>query len=366
MRRVRSRARVSNRGWRLASVSHWPHACARASELDVSPVHSWAIHRHRIGEGTTRFGEFACGRLVFQRSFKTNDRDNRRSSKMTGSIARRAFSLALLSSGFPAMRAMAQAQRPLELGLLPNINVRTLVAHYRPMRDYLERVLRRAVQVSSAPDWSAFHRRALVYEYDLMVTAIHVGRLAQLDRNYQPLAQLLPDIDCIMICPAARPLKSVADLRGKAVVMSNPLSLVAIYGLRWLGENGLREGTDFTRLQTATDDSASSLLLRGGAAAALLSSSEFLAIAQEARLQLQVVSRFARVPGFIVMGSPRLTADELQTIRSALLDFDSRSTEGQAFLSLTGLQGLRGITPETMAAMDPYVEATRALLVDAS
>ncbi len=275
------------------------------------------------------------------------------------------FCLVLLSSGFPARRALAQAQPSLEMGLLPNLGARTLVAQYRPMREYLEHNLGRSVQLSTAPHWSAFHQRVLAYEYDLMVTAIHLARLAQLDRDYRPLVQMMPDIECLLVCAAARPLGSVAGLRGRTLVLSNPQSLVAVRGLHWLAEQGLERERDFRLARRSTDDSAASALVRGDAIAALVSSGEFLATPEPLRMQLQVVSRFARVPGFVVMASPRLEAQTAQAVRTALLAFDGRSAQGQSFFRQTGLQGMRALPDGQMEAMDPLVASTRALLQEA-
>lgn len=285
---------------------------------------------------------------------------------MTRSIPRRDFSLALLSIGLSATAASAPTQRPLEVGLLPNVSVRTLMAQYQPLREHLQRSLQRAVQLSTAPDWSGFYRRALALEYDVMVTAIHVGRLAQLDRNYRPLVQLIPDIDCILACAHARPLASVSALRGKTLVLSNPQSLVTVQGLHWLAGQGLRQGRDFSIVRTSTDDSVGSVLVRGDAAAALVSGGEMRAIAQPVRGQLRVMNRFARVPGFIVMASPRLPADEVRAIRAALLGFDAHSDEGRLFLARTGLHGIRAMPAGLMETMDPLVAQTRGLLAAAS
>ncbi len=287
---------------------------------------------------------------------------------MTRSIPRRALaSLVLLSGGLAAMPAMALAQRPpLELGLLPHISVRTLVAHYRPMREHLEHALGRPVHLSTAPHWGAFHQRALQYEYDLMVTAIHIARLAQLDRDYRPLVQFMPDIECLLVCAAARPLASVAGLRGHTLVLANPQSLVAVRGRQWLADNGLRQDVDFTLMRVPTDDSAGTVLVRGDAIGALVSSGEFRAIPEAVRMQLQVVTRFAQVPGFVVMASPRLAADDLAAARAALLALDARSAEGRAFLQLTGLQSIRAVPEGLMASMDPLVAATRELLSEAT
>lgn len=281
---------------------------------------------------------------------------------MTPSIPRRFFSLVLLSSGFAAMHVMAQAQRPLELGLLPNISARTLVTQYRPLREYLENTLQRPVQLSTAPNWSAFHGRALDYGYDLMVTAVHLARLAQLDRDYRPLVQFMPDIECLLVCSAARPLASVQGLRGRTLALSNPQSLVAVRGLHWLSEQGLRQERDFTLQRLPTDDNAATGLLRGDAVAALVSDNELRAIPDPVRMQLQVVSRFARVPGFVVMASPRLGDDETQAARAALMAFDTRLAEGRTFLASTGLQGIRAVPEGMMESMDPLVGATRASL----
>lgn len=283
---------------------------------------------------------------------------------MTRSIPRRVFSLALLSIGLSvkATAASARTQRPLEVGLLPNVSVRALMAQYQPLREHLQRTLQRAVQLSTAPDWNSFYRRALALEYDVLVTAIHVGRLAQLDGNYRPVAQLIPDIDCMLVCAQARPLASVSALRGKALALSNPQSLVAVQGLHWLAENGLRQGRDFSVVRTSTDDSVGNVLVRGDAAAALISGGEMQAIAQPVRGQLRVMSRFARVPGFIVMTSPSLPADDARAIRAALLGFDAQSEEGRLFLARTGLHGVRALPAGLMETMDPIVTQTRGLL----
>jgi phosphonate transport system substrate-binding protein len=60
---------------------------------------------------------------------------------------------------------------------LPNISARVLLAQYQPMREYLARAMRRPVQVSTAPNWNAFHQRTLGLEYDVVVTAAHLAQL---------------------------------------------------------------------------------------------------------------------------------------------------------------------------------------------
>jgi diguanylate cyclase (GGDEF)-like protein len=194
---------------------------------------------------------------------------------MTLSIQRRGFSVAVLSSCFLPDTVMAQAQAPLEMGLLPNISARTLLSQYQPMREYLAHVLQRPVHLSTAPDWTVFHSRVAAIEYDLVATAPHMARLAQLDHGWMPLLQMLPDIKAMLVFAGARPMTAITDLRGKTLVLSNPLSLVALRGLRWLADNGLQRDKDFKTISTPTDDSVGNLLGRGDALAAVVSAGEF-------------------------------------------------------------------------------------------
>lgn len=282
---------------------------------------------------------------------------------MTLSIQRRGFSVAVLSSCFRPDAVMAQDQAPLEMGLLPNISARILLSHYQPLRGYLARVLQRPVHLSTATDWTAFHNRVAANEYDLVATAPHMARLAQLDHGWVPLLQMLPDIQAMLVFASARPMAAITELRGQTLVLSNPLSLVALRGLRWLADNGLQPAKDFTTIRVPTDDSVGSLLGRGDALAAVVSAGEFRAIPEGLRSQLRVLTVFAEVPGFMVVAGSRVEADQARLIKSRLLEFASqRSGEGAAFLAATGFSGMREIPAGVMASMDAYVNLTRDLL----
>jgi phosphonate transport system substrate-binding protein len=109
---------------------------------------------------------------------------------------------AAASAAAPA-RLLAQtaaATPAFEIGLLPNISARVLLAQYQPLRDFLSRELKRPVQLSTAPDWATFHQRTVALEYDLVITAAHLARLAQLERGHLPLVSYTPDIKGLVVC----------------------------------------------------------------------------------------------------------------------------------------------------------------------
>jgi phosphonate transport system substrate-binding protein len=286
---------------------------------------------------------------------------------MTHAIQRRDFSVAVLSGSLMPEAALAQAMVPLEMGLLPNVSARTLLSRYQPLRDYLALVLQRPVQLSTASDWSVFHQRMGVSTYDLVVTAPHMARLAQVDHGWQPLVQMLPDTQCLLVFAASRPVASLAQLRGKTVVLSNPQSLVALLGTHWLAAQGLRQSQEITVMRTPTDDGAGAVLLRGDALAALISDGELRATPQTIREQLRTLTVFATVPGFMILASARTDAEAVRRIKRHLLAFgESLSAEAAAFMAATGVTGMREIAPGTLPSLDIYLQATREKLVQAS
>lgn len=273
--------------------------------------------------------------------------------------------VALAALVLPLGRAAAQsapaAGVPLEVGVLPNISARVLLAQYQPMREFLARDLARPVQVSTAPDWASFHRRAVALEYDVIVTAAHMARLAQLDRGYVPMLSYAPRIRGLLVVAKNSSLKSPAELAGQTLVLSNPQSLVALRGLQWLAEHGVVPGRNLSLVKTPTDDSVGNVVVRGDAIAAICSGGEFRAIAEPVRTQLQVHSTFAELASFVVMASPKLETRDATAIKRSLLLF-AAAEQGKAFFAATGFTGI--VEPEAglLEAMDPYVEATRRLL----
>lgn len=282
---------------------------------------------------------------------------------MERAVRRRSLCVTLLSAAALPTLARAQAGVPLEIGVLPNISARVLLAQYQPMRDYLARETKQPVQISTAPNWTSFHQRTLGLAYDLVVTAANLARVAQIDRGYLPLLSYAPAIRGLLVCAAARPIRNVADLRGKTLALSNPQSLVTLRGIGWLAENGLQRDKDYMTLGTPTDDSVGSVVVRGDAVAAMLSGGEYRAIPDAIRAQLQVVTTFAEVAGFVVLASPRLPAADTRGLKERLLHFATASEEGRAFFAGTGFTGITEPAAGLMESMDPYVDATRRLMV---
>jgi phosphonate transport system substrate-binding protein len=281
---------------------------------------------------------------------------------MKKSIRRRSFCMTMLSGCAMPNLAWSQTAAPLEIGVLPNISARVLLGQYQPMREYLAREMKRPVQVSTAPTWTAFHQRTLALDYDVVVTAANLARVAQLDRGYAPLLSYSPAIKGMVICASSKPIKTVAELRGQTLALSNPQSLLTLRGMQWLAENGLQRGTDFKTINSPTDDSVGNVVVRGDAIAAMLSGGEYRAIPDAVKAQLQILTTFAEVAGFVVLANPKFSAAEARAIKDHLQNFAAGSDEGKAFFASSGFTGMREPAAGLLESMDPYLEATRKVM----
>jgi phosphonate transport system substrate-binding protein len=279
-------------------------------------------------------------------------------------------SIAAAATVFPGLRsALAQtppsapqsappSAPPLVLGVLPNISARVLLTHYQPMREYLEQSLGRPVQVVTASDFRAFAQATREGQYDVVVTAPNLGRMAQKDSNWVPLAQYEPGIPALLVGTTSQPQATVLQLKGKALALGNPQSLVALVGLRWLSEQGLAPERDFQIIRTPNDDSLGAVLRSGEAPFAIMSMGEFRAKPDALRQTLRIVTQIATVPGFLVMANP---ATERGKLTEALAAFPG-SEAGRKFFALSGFTHVRRPEESELATLDPYVQATRRAL----
>ncbi len=277
--------------------------------------------------------------------------------------ALRTAAAGLLTAGLAVTAVPSAGQSPssgsaLTIGVLPNVSARILLTTYLPMREYFESALSRPVSIATATDFSTFSRRTLAGEYDLVVIAPNLGRVAQTDAGWQPLAIYEPGIPAVMVALKSNTSDDPGQLRGKSLAMANPQSLVALVGLDWLRDQGLRNGQDFRTVLAANDDSLGVLLRSGDAPWAVMSMGEFNAKTPALRETLRIVSVVARLPGFLVMGNPRLSTELRDRLQSLILAFPPTEA-GRRFLGQSGFTGIRPVTQADLQFLDPYLEVTR-------
>lgn len=261
---------------------------------------------------------------------------------------------------FPLLNAQAQqSTKEVLIGVVPNVSARIIMTNYQPMAEHFQDGLGRKAAIVTSTDFATFHKRVLNGEFDLIVTAPNLGRLAEVDGKWETLAVLEPQIPALLVGLSANANAPLSSLKGKKLALANPSSLVAIAGLNWLKAQGLEQGRDYQILRIANDDSLGLALRSGEAAFAMMSMGEFRAKPAELQKELKIINEFVRVPGFFVMANPKLNAAERSKLLALTNDLTNKPT-GQKFFATSGFKGLRRPTEEDRKLLDSYLELTRA------
>lgn len=260
--------------------------------------------------------------------------------------------VACLLAVFPLR--LAADQTPLVVGILPTLSPRVLIGNYQPFRLYLERTLKQPVELVTATNFSAFHQRTMAGEYDLVVTAAHLARLAQIEGRYTPLATYQLVNRAVLLTSQSTPLKSIKDLNGVTVATLDRSALIVSQTFIWLQERGLQLGKDYKLLETSSHNSAAYSVLSGESALAIVSPAGLKQMPADIQDKLQIFAALPPLPALMWLASPR-TEVAVPRLKSVLLAFSPTSGEGKAFFDKTGYLNMREITPEEMKSLDPYL-----------
>lgn len=261
-----------------------------------------------------------------------------------------------------ALPAAAEHESPLQLGVLPNLSARQVLVTYRPLLDHLSETLSRRIELSTAPGFAAFHDRTASRDYDIVVTASNLARLAELDHGCRPLAILDPPITGVLVMHVHNPIGAVEQLHGRSIAFANPQSAIALRAMLWLEDRGIAVGSTVRAIEARNEDSVSTMLTDGRAMLAIMSRGELRALEPASAQGLVIFAEIGNVPGFVVLScGSRTTERDVEALRASLHGF-SDSAHGRRFFALSGFHALRAIRSGDLAEVDPLLERTRLML----
>ena len=116
--------------------------------------------------------------------------------------------------------AGAQVPDPVfTIGVLPNVSARVILQNYQPMRAFFERELKRRVEIATASDFRSFSAATIRGDYQMVVTAANLGRVAQLDAGWEAIAVYEPAIPGLLVAGSENANVSLEQLRGKSLAL---------------------------------------------------------------------------------------------------------------------------------------------------
>lgn len=257
-----------------------------------------------------------------------------------------------------ASSKVAADEHPLVVGVLPTLSPRVLLGNYQPFRIYLEQALKQPVEMVTAKNFTVFHQNTMAGHYDMVVTAAHLARLAQVEGRFVPLATYQSTNRALLMTSKAAPLKSIAQLRGQTVATLDRYALIASQTVLWLEGKQLQLGKDYRLLETSSHNSAAYSVLSGESALAIVAPAGLKQMPRNIQQGLQTFASLPPLPAVMWLANPRISS-EVPRLKAVLLAFSPQLPEGKQFFDKTGYQSMREITEEEMESLDlhlPYLK----------
>lgn len=248
----------------------------------------------------------------------------------------------------------------LRIGIIPYLTPNVLISLFQPLRLQLEKDLGRPVELYTAPDVRTFARRTLKPDFDIVITAAHQARLAQLEGGYLPLARFTGPLHAAVVVSKNSSARHLADLKGRRIAVTDRSILVNIAMSRLFAEQGINE-KDLHYLPVNSQNTGILTVARGDADAAIIAHFALDQSPAEQRDAVRSIFRSAVLPNVTLLASPALDGSRREQIRQSLLHFP-KTADGAKFLETSRFQGIQPADEAFMKSLDPYLKETRRQL----
>jgi phosphonate transport system substrate-binding protein len=216
------------------------------------------------------------------------------------------------------------------------------------------------VELYTSPDFKRFHKDTLAGDFDLLVSAPHLARLAQLEAGFLPVTTYTIINRAILVTAKKQPVTQIDQLRGRSLAIFDPLALVVLQTQQWLDDQGLKAGRDYRSITSPSQTSVVHSVQIGESLMGVIAPSGMRQLPPEVREQIQVYAELPPVPSLIWLVHPR-QASQADRIKAALLRF-ADSPEGEQFSASTIYKGMRPVSAEELRGLDRAAREVGRLL----
>jgi len=273
------------------------------------------------------------------------------------------FKLNLLGIGmvvalvFQIHFAEAGERHQYTLGIFPYVSPAQLVKFHSPLRIKFEEVLGKPVSLVSAPSFKKFVKRTKLMKYDFILTAPHLGRLAEVRDKYQPIVHTSHKVQGLYLVPKESPIKSLSDLKGKTISSVGRAAIITQMAMEQLTEKGSKIGVDVNFVESKNFNSSMYAPLRGETDASMTGIVIWNKITKDAELKkkMRVVGETKVAPGFMIMAKEDVDKSVVTKVMKELSNFHN-TNEGKAYVDATGFYELKVSAPDVMKKLDPYIQ----------
>lgn len=267
------------------------------------------------------------------------------------------FLLALV--GF-ALTLNRQTSHALELGIFPYADPVFLAEKHAPLRQLLNQTTQKTTRMRTAKNYAEFIQNTQNQKYDVLVTAPHLGRKAQLSGDYELLGFTKNRSKAIFLSQkqhgvSANNLKLLENHR-----LATPPSSAIISQLakKSMVQAGVKL-EQITFIETSSHHNALLALIANHADFAVVGEPTWKKFHPKGADQLYVLAESASIPGFAILVKKSLEASKFDTIKHAILSFD-KSELGQKYYINNGLIGFSQPETADLNMMDAFLSSQSA------
>lgn len=251
-----------------------------------------------------------------------------------------------------------QQTKSVKLGIFPYVSPGQLVKFHTDLKNLFEQTLGKKVTLVTAPNFKKFVGRTRKSEYDFIMTAPHLGRLAEVRDGYIPLAHTMHEVQGIYLVSKTSNIHSLKDLKGKTITMVGRTAIITQMVEKQLAALGLHDKKNITLRFTKTHNNAMYSPLRGESDASVTGTLLWNKIGLKnikSTSQIRVIGKSPLSIGFQVMAAKQVTTPDLNKIKTALLGFH-KTTQGKIYMKKTGFKYFDEISNQEKMNLDPYIQ----------
>ena len=210
----------------------------------------------------------------------------------------------------------------------------------------------------SAPDFMSYVERTAKGEYDLVLTAPHMGRLAEKRDGWQRIVQSGQKTAAVLLVRQESSVQRLEDLRGKKITVGNRRSITYLLAEKALTDKGIILDKDMEVIETATFSNVVQSVFLGeadiGATPTLLWDNWEHVNAEQHHQLREIFRTKPAAPSFLVMASPKTDQATIRRLIDSLLSFQD-TAEGKTFFQKSQFQSFEPLDDATMESGAPFV-----------
>ncbi|MFW2439597.1 MAG: phosphate/phosphite/phosphonate ABC transporter substrate-binding protein [Arenicellales bacterium] len=249
-----------------------------------------------------------------------------------------------------------QPQKPLTLGVFPYVSPGQLVNFHTDLKDLFEDALGRKVVLVTAPSFKEFVGRTKNSSYDYILTAPHLGRLAEVRDGYRPIAHTMHDVQGIYLAKKSSDIFELKDLEGKVITLVGRSAIITQMVEKQLNGLGLYDGKNISFRITNTHNNAMYAPLRGESDASVTGILLWRKIGLAgSNSKVRVIGRTPVSIGFQVMAAKSSSESDSLKVQKALLNLHN-TEPGKVYMDKTGFESFDIVSEQDKNDLDPYIQ----------